>query len=138
MLPPGTFSARAGDEGEMTMKAALFLVLAVTFAGCHATCARGGGGIGAGAGGVSFGPQSSPQQTPSRVVAVKVTRSGEIYFDKRRVTLDELAAELGKLPKGQAGVCYYREGEPHPVAVEAMGKIAEARLPVTLSAEECE
>ena len=123
------------------MKAALFLFVAFACAGCNVTCSRSGdshgGGIGAGAGGFSVGP-SSP--TPSRVVAVKVTRSGEIYFERRRVTLEELDAELKKLPRSEAGVCYFREspeGAAHAAAVGVMRKIVEARLPVTMSPEEC-
>ncbi len=75
-----------------------------------------------------------------RTVSIKVTKAGEVFYNKKPVSPDELGQELKALPSEGTLVCYHREEgdkEPHPIAVEVVKKVIEAGLPVRLSEKEC-
>ncbi|MCA1634547.1 MAG: hypothetical protein LC802_12855 [Acidobacteria bacterium] len=75
-----------------------------------------------------------------KVVSIKVTKAGEVFYNKKAVSVDELAGELNRLPKDDTAVCYDREEgdrDAPPVALEVIRKITDARLAVRLSREEC-
>jgi hypothetical protein len=81
-----------------------------------------------------------PEPKFDKMVSIKVTKAGEVFYNKKPVSVDELARELNQLPKASTGVCYYREdpgSEPPPVAKQVLQKIIDARLAVKLSEEEC-
>ena len=76
----------------------------------------------------------------SRTVSVKVTKAGEVFYNQRAVSPDELGKELEGLPRESTVVCYHREEmdrEPHPVAEEVIKKIIEVGVAVRLSEKEC-
>jgi hypothetical protein len=43
------------------------------------------------------------------VYGVNVTKSGEIFYEKRRVSIDELMKEVNQLPKSGTAVCFHIE-----------------------------
>ncbi|MBA3241687.1 MAG: hypothetical protein H0T60_10725 [Acidobacteria bacterium] len=74
------------------------------------------------------------------LVSIKVTKRGEVFCNKKAISVDELGSELNRHPKDDTAVCYYREEgdkDAPPVAVEVIQKITDARLAVHLSRVEC-
>jgi hypothetical protein len=74
----------------------------------------------------------------SEVAKIKITTIGEIYLNKRRVTLEELDVELRRLKKANGIVWYYREPEEPNEKVatvihDVIEKIIELKLPIKLS-----
>ncbi|HWS90580.1 MAG TPA: hypothetical protein VN282_26670 [Pyrinomonadaceae bacterium] len=85
------------------------------------------------------GPKGSEPKF-DKVVSIKVTKDGRVFYNKRPVSVDELGDELKKLDNKDTAVCYYREAgaeEPPPVYKEVIRKVTDARLAVKLSEEEC-
>ena len=87
------------------------------------------------------GPKSGePAKEFRNTVSIKVTKGGEVFYNKKAISVDELGSELNRLPKDDTAVCYYREEGDRaapPVAVEVIQKITDARLAVHLSRVEC-
>jgi biopolymer transport protein ExbD len=81
-----------------------------------------------------------PEPKFDKMVSIKVTKGGEIFYNKRPVSVQELGDELNKLDRSNTGVCYHREAgneEPHPVVKEVLQKVIDAKLAIKLSEEEC-
>ena len=81
-----------------------------------------------------------PEPKFEKYVSIKVTKGGEVFYNKKSVSVDELGGELNRLDRSSTAVCYYREAgdtEPHPVYREVIQKVIDARLAVKLSTEEC-
>jgi hypothetical protein len=67
---------------------------------------------------------------------IRVTRTGEIWFDGSPVTLDALAPLLRDLRAAGGVVWYYREQvetEPAPEAMAVVRLVIEQRLPISMS-----
>jgi biopolymer transport protein ExbD len=91
---------------------------------------------------VACASQTEKEAVPKfdKTVNVKVTKAGEVFYNKQPISLDELAAELNRLPKKTTVVCYYREAgdkEPPPITRQVIQKIIDAKLAVKLSEKEC-
>lgn len=119
---------RTGRRGGEALKRLwLMLACAALLAGCAREASEAG-------------PPGEAAPKLSKFVSIKVTKGGEVFYNKKAVTLEELAKELNQVPKDDTAVCYYREEgdkEPHPIAIEVIKKIIDARLAVRLSKEEC-
>lgn len=77
--------------------------------------------------------------TPN-VAKVKIAKNGDIYLNKRRVSLKELKQELRQLKESEGIVWYYREkpqkdpkGKVEAVMQDVLKIIIELKLPVKLS-----
>jgi hypothetical protein len=67
---------------------------------------------------------------------IRVGRTGEIWFDDARVTLDALPPLLRELRAAGGSVWYYREEvetEPVPEAMAVVRLVVEHRLPISMS-----
>ncbi len=90
--------------------------------------------------GCAPGGRQGPGPKFDEYVSIKVTKGGEVFYNKKQVTVDELGGELKKLDGSKTAVCYYREagdGEPHPVYKDVIRKVIDARLAIKLSEKEC-
>jgi hypothetical protein len=77
----------------------------------------------------------------SEWVKVKISGSGEIFVNKKQVSLAEFAAECQRLKKaGGAAVVYTGDGDHalSPVQLEATRKLQEAEVPMKLARKESE
>jgi hypothetical protein len=78
------------------------------------------------------------QKSKGPIVRVKVTRSGSIQLDGRRVSLEDLDQPFAKAAAAHGTVYYYREdpsGEAPPIASQVLKKIIDHKLPVRLCAD---
>ena len=72
-----------------------------------------------------------------KVLKISVLKSGIILADGKEVSLDKLDSQLDRLAASGGEVWYHREAgqeEPPPEAMEVITRIADRRLPVSLSA----
>jgi hypothetical protein len=71
-----------------------------------------------------------------RVAKVAVSADGRVELDGSVASLEELRAAFAELSRADGVVWYYREAadaEPHPLAMEVVQAIIDARLPVSMS-----
>jgi hypothetical protein len=81
-----------------------------------------------------------PEQKFDKSVSIKLTKGGEVFYNKRPVSVEELGDELKKLDRTNTAVCYHREAgdePPHPVYKDVLQKVIDAKLAIKLSEEEC-
>jgi hypothetical protein len=75
---------------------------------------------------------------PTQVVKIKVDQAGEIYVDRRHVTLEELRQELAKLRQSGGGIWYNLEDPSHPQARAVQKDIIDSHLPIKITREKFE
>src|SRR5574341_438732 len=78
---------------------------------------------------------SKPDQTIARI---RVRNTGEIWFDDRRVTIEQLRSRLADLRARDGAVWYYRETgmlAPPPEAMAVIQLVIECRLPISMSTQ---
>jgi biopolymer transport protein ExbD len=77
----------------------------------------------------------------SEFAKVKVTKTGEIFLNKKPTSMEELKKEFARLKSVNGAVMYHRENpteEASPQAMAVIQAIAEAKLPVQLSEKDFE
>jgi hypothetical protein len=89
---------------------------------------------------MSAQPAQSRQvmSAPVTVAKIKVDQAGEIYLNKKAVTLEELRQELVKLKQTNGGVWYRLEDPSHPQAKAVRKAIMESQLPIKITQEKFE
>ncbi len=75
---------------------------------------------------------------PIEVAKVKVNHAGEIYLNKKPVTIEKLGQEFARLKQANGGVWYYLEDPSHPQAKVVEQAIRDTRLPIKLTREKFE
>ena len=84
-------------------------------------------------------PPASQRTTVSEWDKVKVSNSGEIFVNKKRMTVAEFATECQRLKQaGGAAVVYTGDGEHvlSPAQTEAVHKLVDAGVPMKLAMKE--
>jgi biopolymer transport protein ExbD len=86
-------------------------------------------------------PPASQRVTVSEWDKVKISSSGEIFVNKRQMSLAEFAAECQRLKQaGGAALIYIGEGDHvlSPAQAEAFHKLADSGVPMKVAMKESE
>ncbi|HEX8369901.1 MAG TPA: hypothetical protein VF604_15250 [Pyrinomonadaceae bacterium] len=87
----------------------------------------------------TFNESTVAKVNESAVAKVKVTQSGKIFLNDKRVSLDELKKALERLGRENGVVWYYQENsqneQPHPRAAFVVKAIVDADLPAKVSSK---
>ena len=74
----------------------------------------------------------------NEILKIAVFKSGEIYIEKKLITLQELDSFLSENAQQNGVVWYYREvaqGDPPPQAMEAINLVIKHKRPISMSSQ---